>query len=186
MSKYFKNNYSEINYPIENNDNPGLRNAQLGAIHSISSFFTLNKTKPAIIVMPTGSGKTAVLTMVPFVVKSKKILVVTPAKMVRQQITEEFSLLKTLHKTEVFKDMIFKPEVYEMKHKIENEDLESIKKADVIVATPICALSLTKSNNFKKLFDLTLIDEAHHVPAKTWTKILLNMNHTKKVLFTEL
>ena len=80
MSKYFQNNYNKINYPIENDDNPGLRNAQLGAIHSISSFFTLNETKPVLIVMPTGSGKTAVLTMVPFVLKSKKVLVVTPAK----------------------------------------------------------------------------------------------------------
>jgi len=88
VSKYFQNNYNEVNYPIEKSDNPGLRNAQLGAIHSISSFFTLNKTKPAIIVMPTGSGKTAVLIMVPFVVKSKKVLVVTPAKMVRQQIAD--------------------------------------------------------------------------------------------------
>jgi len=184
VSKYFQNNYNKINYPIENDDNPGLRNAQLGAIHSISSFFTLNETKPVLIVMPTGSGKTAVLTMVPFVLKSKKVLVVTPAKMVRQQITEEFSLLKTLHKAGVFKAKISKPEVYEMKHKIENEDLESVEKADVVVATPICALSLTKCDKYKNLFGLTLIDEAHHVPAKTWTEILLNMKHTKKVLFT--
>jgi len=184
VSKYFQNNYNKINYPIENDDNPGLRNAQLGAIHSISSFFTLNETKPVLIVMPTGSGKTAVLTMVPFVLKSKKVLVVTPAKMVRQQITEEFSLLKTLHKAGVFKAKISKPEVYEMKHKIENEDLKLVEKADVVVATPICALSLTKCDKYKNLFGLTLIDEAHHVPAKTWTEILLNMKHTKKVLFT--
>ena len=184
MKQYFKSNYDQINYPIGNEENPGLRNAQLGAIHSISSFFTLNQTKPALIVMPTGSGKTAVLTMVPFVLKSEKVLVVTPAKMVRQQITEEFSLLKTLEKAEVFTEGISKPEVYEMKHKFENEDLESIKKADVVVATPICALSLTNNDQFKKLFDLTLIDEAHHVPAKTWTEILLNMAHSKKVLFT--
>ncbi|MFW5794766.1 MAG: DEAD/DEAH box helicase [Bacillota bacterium] len=184
MKQYFKNNYNKVNYPIGDDDNPGLRNAQLGAIHSISSFFTLNETKPALIVMPTGSGKTAVLTMVPFVLKSDKVLVVTPAKMVRQQIKEEFSLLKTLHKARVFKDKIDKPEVYEMKHKIENEDLESIEKAEVVVATPICALSLSKYSKYKNLFDLTLIDEAHHVPAKTWTEILLNMKHTKKVLFT--
>jgi len=184
MKQYFKSNYDEINYPIGDDDNPGLRNAQIGAIHSISSFFTLKETKPALIVMPTGSGKTAVLTMVPFVLKSEKVLVVTPAKMVRQQITEEFSLLKTLDKAEVIADGIPKPEVYEMKHKFENEDLESIKKADVVIATPICALSLTNNDQFKKLFDLTLIDEAHHVPAKTWTEILLNMAHSKKLLFT--
>lgn len=183
MKKYFADNYNNINYPI-GDDSPGLRNSQLGAIHSISSFFTLNKTKPALIVMPTGSGKTAVLTMVPFVLKSEKVLVVTPAKMVRQQISEEFLLLKTLEKAEVLKDEISKPLVYEMEHKFENENSESIRKADVVVATPICALSLANNAQFKKLFDLTLIDEAHHVPAKTWTEILLNMAHSKKVLFT--
>jgi len=31
---------------------------------------------------------------------------------------------------------------------------------------------------------LVLIDEAHHIPAPKWEKILLNIKHTKHFLFT--
>ena len=49
-------------------------NAQIGAIHAISSYFTMPRNKATIIVMPTGSRKTAELMMSPFVKGSKKHL----------------------------------------------------------------------------------------------------------------
>ena len=58
MGNYFEIHYNAIKYPIDSEKSRGLRNAQLGAIHAISSFFTLNKKDAAIVIMPTGSGKT--------------------------------------------------------------------------------------------------------------------------------
>ena len=55
LRNYFSRNYSKLKYPKADKKTNGLRNAQLGAIHSISSFFTLNKSKAAIVVMPTGA-----------------------------------------------------------------------------------------------------------------------------------
>ena len=40
LKKYFEKNYRKITYPIDTPKVKGLRNAQLGAIHAISSFFT--------------------------------------------------------------------------------------------------------------------------------------------------
>ena len=60
---YFSNFYNRINYPIATETTRGLRNAQLGAIYAIGSHFTINKIEPALVVMPTGSGKTAVLNL---------------------------------------------------------------------------------------------------------------------------
>ncbi len=57
---YFENNYDKVRYPIRKPNEPGLRRAQIGAIHRIASYFT-TENEPAIVVMPTGSGKTAVL-----------------------------------------------------------------------------------------------------------------------------
>ena len=57
---YFSSNYNRINYPISTETVKGLRNAQIGAIHAIGSHFTLFKDEAAIVIMPTGSGKTAV------------------------------------------------------------------------------------------------------------------------------
>ncbi|TJX68950.1 DEAD/DEAH box helicase [Soehngenia saccharolytica] len=184
MNSYFSKNYRKIEYPKADGMNSGLRNAQLGAIHSISSFFTLNKAKAAIVVMPTGSGKTTVLMMTPYVLESNKVLVITPSKLVRSQVSEEFSTLKILIKVNVFSDRINKPRVFEMKSLYKEDHDNQIENSDVIVATPQVGLSLSRAENIRNKFDLVLIDEAHHVPAKTWTEILENVNEAKHVLFT--
>ena len=59
--EYFSNHYSDLKFFLSNIENEGLRNAQIGALHAIGSYFTLYKKNPALIVMPTGSGKTTVL-----------------------------------------------------------------------------------------------------------------------------
>lgn len=184
MDNYFSDNYCKIEYPKSSNNANGLRNAQLGAIHSISSFFTLNSSKAAVIIMPTGSGKTAVLMMTPYVLETKKILVITPSRLVRSQVCEEFSTLKTLTKINVLPFNIEKPRIFEMKHLYDEEQNHDINMADVVIATPTVGLSLSNSDIMKRKFDLVLIDEAHHVPAKTWTEILENMIEAKQVLFT--
>lgn len=184
MKNYFSKNYNKLTYPKAIAETKGLRNAQLGAIHSISSFFTLNKSKAAIVVMPTGSGKTAVLMMTPYVLESNKVLIITPSKLVRSQVADEYSTLKTLIKTKVFPKNIKRPKVLEMK-KLYKEEYDSLlENADVIVATPQVGWSLSQEEKIKNIFDLVLIDEAHHVPAKTWTEILENINEAKHVLFT--
>ncbi len=71
MKHYFISHYKNLKYTKDCKKHRGLRNAQIGAIHAISSFFTLNKSKTAIVVMPTGSGKTAVLMMTPYVLLKK-------------------------------------------------------------------------------------------------------------------
>lgn len=70
MGNYFKIHYNAVKYPIDSEKSRGLRNAQLGAIHAISSFFTLNKKEAAIVIMPTGSGKTAVLMLTPYLIRN--------------------------------------------------------------------------------------------------------------------
>lgn len=184
MGAYFSTNYSKIKYPKADDKMDGLRNSQLGAIHSISSFFTLNKSKAAVIIMPTGSGKTAVLMMTPYVLESNKVLIVTPSRLVRSQIAEEYSTLKTLTGINVLPDNIKKPKVFEMKTLYKEEQNTLIDNADVIIVTPQVGLSLSRVEEIKSKFDLVLIDEAHHVPAKTWTEILENINKAKHILFT--
>lgn len=184
MRTYFGNNYSKITYPIDSKENRGLRNAQLGALHSVSSYFTLDKKDAAIVIMPTGAGKTAVLMLVPYLIRKEKVLVVTPSKMVRGQIAEDFSELKTLCTANVFKDTMKKPTVYEMEHLFNDKYIKDLEVADVIVATPSCALSLSECEWAKSNIDLVEVDEAHHTPAKIWQQILVNLCDATHVLFT--
>ena len=180
---YFTEAYTNIKYPIGTEMTPGLRNAQLGAVHAIASFDTLQKKIAGIIVMPTGSGKTAVLMMTPYIINSKKVLVVTPSIMVRGQIFEDFNNLYTLKKSNVFASSIHSPKIYELKNKYSEDVREDIINADVVLATPQCALSLSESV-LSNDFDLVLVDEAHHVPAPTWQQILINIHEARKYLFT--
>ena len=184
MDSYFEKQYKKLKFVKGTNTSPGLRNAQMGSIHAISSYFTIQRNKAAIIVMPTGSGKTAVLMMSPYVVGSKKALVVTPSVMVRGQIVEDFAALRTLCNATVFNNSAKKPKIYELKNMYSEVHYEAICSADIVVATPKCALSLSKTEGTPEKFDLVLIDEAHHVPAKTWEQILININEAKHILFT--
>lgn len=63
---YFSDLYGLVNYPIASKHSRGLRNAQIGAIHAITSHSTLEPVDAAVIVMPTGSGKTTVLMLAPY------------------------------------------------------------------------------------------------------------------------
>ena len=112
--------------------------------------------------MPTGSGKTAVLMMAPYILESNKTLIVTSSVMVRGQITEDFEDLRTLRKAGVFNDSISKPAVFELKHTYNEQVSEEIIKSDVVIATPQCALSLSECEDIRNKFDLVLVDESHH------------------------
>lgn len=184
MEKYFSKNYKKITYPVDSAQSRGLRNAQLGAVHAIASFFTLNQRTAAITVMPTGAGKTAVLMLVPYLLSKNKVLVVTPSTMVRGQIAEDFQNLSTLCRANVFKESIAKPAVFEMQHKYKDDMIAELDAANVIVASPQCALSLSETDWAIKNITLVEVDEAHHTPAKTWQQILINLNTATHVLFT--
>lgn len=84
---YFEENYKNIALSIDKGtpETKGLRKAQIGAIHAIASHFTL-KTDPALVVMPTGSGKTAVLMVAAYLLEANRVLIVTPSRLVRNSI----------------------------------------------------------------------------------------------------
>lgn len=185
--KYFKSNYSRINYPISEANNIGLRNAQLGAIHAIGAHFTLYKEEAALISMPTGSGKTLVLALAPYLLKANRVLVITSSVLVRGQIIAEFSTLQTLKGLNVFHSNLALPKVKEIKTPIKTEsEWKDCLKYDVVVGIPnsINQGITIAVNPPKDLFDLILVDEAHHVPAFTWTNIITYFSLSYKIFFT--
>ncbi len=184
---YFKKNYSRINLPISESSKKGLRNAQIGAIHAIGSHFTVNKDTSAIVIMPTGSGKTAVLVLASYLLRAKRVLVLSSSVLVRGQIVNEFRDLITLKYCNVFHKDLESPKVKEIKSAIKTaKDWNELKKYDVVIGIP---KSLNEGINgtlrpSENLFDLILVDEAHHVPAYTWSNIVSAFSKAKKVYFT--
>ena len=62
--------------------------------------------KTAVFLMPTSSWKTAVLMISLHVLEANKVLVVTPSKLVRNQISGEYSTLVALTKLNVLDEKI--------------------------------------------------------------------------------
>lgn len=183
---FFSDNYLHLRLPVRTDDEPGLRRAQLGAIYAIGAHFTV-RSEPALVSLPTGSGKTAVLMITAFLQRATRALVVTPSRLVRNQIAEEFSSLSTLSGIGVYPDSAPRPAVQEVSSRItSNEQWEALREFDVAVATPnsISPFLDDVPTPPDDLFDLLLIDEAHHAPASTWNKLIDSFSEGRKALFT--
>ena len=187
---YFQKNYSKIDLTPDSETKIQFRRPQIGAIHSIASYFTRslerNDLDPAIIVLPTGSGKTAVLVLSPFLLKVKRVLIITQSQIVRRQIYSEFSELLLLKKLKILPENMQSPRVYELDKMLKSKkQWQELMKNDVIISTPAC-ISPQYKNIYqapKDAFDLILYDEGHHLPAKTWFGIS-NYFDSMEILFT--
>ncbi|GAB3828654.1 DEAD/DEAH box helicase [Hymenobacter jeollabukensis] len=165
----------------------GLRENQVGAVGAILAHFSVRKD-PALVSMPTGTGKTAVMIAACYALRASKILVVTPSQMVRKQIAKHFKLRSDLINNEVLSPDSPEPRVYELKNVIHSkaEWDEILTNHDVVVGIPgtlnqIEELPQVLESN---AFDVVLVDEAHHSRAKSWTYLLTHFSPAKRILVT--
>lgn len=184
---YFSENYPLFRYPLgEGDERPGFRLAQLGAIHAAAAHF-VTRSEPGIITMPTGSGKTAVLAAAAFVLRAERILIIAPSRLVREQIAEEIASLKTLREAGAVPESTPAPKVFTTKKRVTTaEEWEAMRGFDVVVGT-IQSISPEYQEIPEPpadLFDLVLVDEAHHSPARTWKAVLDHFAGAKRLLFT--
>jgi superfamily II DNA or RNA helicase len=183
---YFEPHYSDLRWPLAGGRNQGLRLPQWGDLHAIAAHFS-NNSEPAIITMPTGSGKTAVLMSSAFVLRSRRALVITPSRIVREQIADEFRILRVLRTLGVVDPGLPTPSVYPVVGTVQTaRDWAELSHHDVIVSLPnsISPGIAGVSGPPADFFDLVLIDEAHHGPARTWRALLDRLQSAKQVHFT--
>ncbi len=137
--------------------------------------------------MPTGAGKTAVAVASAFTLRAKRVLVITPSRLLREQITEKFETLVDLEKIQALPPMMARPKVKNQRKRVQNEDeWEELRDYDVVVSTVygISGLDGSVPDIPVDLFDLVIVDEAHHSPAATWTRALENLESAKQLLLT--
>lgn len=137
--------------------------------------------------MPTGSGKTAVMIILPYLLGSNRILVVTPSKLLRQQIDAEFSSLRILSQSGAAIESMPRPRTKAVASRLSERDAwQQLDDYDVIVGTPNVLSPgspgvVAPPSGF---FDLVIFDEAHHVPAPTYTALLESLPQVPAALFT--
>ncbi|GHT08445.1 hypothetical protein FACS189426_04080 [Bacteroidia bacterium] len=169
----------------------GLRPLQIGALHSILAHWSISE-KPALVVMPTGTGKTETMLCLLIANQSSKTLVIVPSESLRTQISKKYIRLGILKQFEIISKHALYPKVSVLKKSIDTmEDVEKILDANVIISTPYILASLKKGktdlfNRIVKECSHLIVDEAHHVVAQTWREIKLNFETQKKpiLLFT--
>jgi len=164
--------------------NSGFRPGQLGALHAAVSHFSVYE-EPAILSLPTGYGKTAVMMALPFILSAARVLVVEPSDVLRRQTAAHFASLSTLRKLRLVKPELANPLVKSQKGRpISVEEWNALIDNDVVVSTPASTSPLNLPQSPQDLFDLVIFDEAHHAPAETWAAYLKHYVGARFVFLT--
>lgn len=171
------------------NKTTGFRIAQLGAIYAIKSHWTIS-VNPATIVMPTGTGKTEVMIATVISEQCKKTCIIVPSNLLRKQTAKRFCTLEKLREIGAITDKFKNPTVGVIisTPKSSDELNELVTKSNVIITT----MALLCQKEFKSKYlatfvsmcDTVIIDEAHHIPANSWSKIKKSFFQAKCLQFT--
>lgn len=148
---------------------------------------------PALIVTPTGSGKSAMIAMLLYLLQAHKAAIITPSHEISKQIAATLGLYNDK------KSFFEKAELLKEKNDLDKflERPQLIQKSSEVfqAASNLCIVNAQKFggksgaslinkvnakdeevvsdiNEFFRQFDLLLIDEAHHYPAETWKRIV--------------
>lgn len=179
---YFADNTLALN--LVNAPNTGFRPGQLGALHSALAHFSVYD-EPAILSLPTGYGKTALIMALPFLLKARRVLVVEPSDALRQQTTSHFKELSVLRRLGVILADAPNPAV--LGQKGAPADVHAWKKVveqDVVVSTPQSLSPSVAPQAAHDLFDVIIFDEAHHAPADTWSAFLSHYPNARSIFLT--
>lgn len=164
--------------------NTGFRPGQLGALHSSLAHFSVYD-EPAILTLPTGYGKTALIMALPFLLRAKRLLVIEPSDALRRQTTSHFKELSVLRRLRVIDEATPNPKVHSQKGAPEHAaDWSHLADQDLVISTPQSLSPAIAHQASPDLFDVIIFDEAHHAPAETWAAFLAYYRNAKFVFLT--
>lgn len=147
----------------------GLRSPQIGALHALMSHIEYGE-ESAIVVMPTGTGKTE--TMISFLVANacRKVFIVVPSDALRTQTYRKFKTLGLLPKLGLVPNDITLPKVKLVKESLDETSwIETINNNNVIITTMALAdkTSPRVRQHLREKISYLFVDEAHHSKAET-------------------
>ncbi|WP_160687494.1 DEAD/DEAH box helicase family protein [Clostridium sp. C2-6-12] len=167
--------------------NKKLRQPQIEAYIKIRDYMNINANGEALVVLPTGTGKSGLISIAPFEVSKGRVLIITPG------IVTKDSVVKSLHPMEenfwVNYDVIFDPEDMPIVEEYSSDMLDSsLRKCNFVITNIHKLYSENKKSLINRVspdfFDMIIVDEAHHAPAKTWVEVLSYFKDAKKLYLT--
>lgn len=185
---YFGENESKVDIKVKAKESgTGLRECQAGAFWAIKAHFTTDNS-PAILSLPTGAGKTALMMLVALGIKATRVLIVVPSIVLRDQTFDKFKKLDGLKISKVIPKDLDGPKCKKLETSVVSDDKwEELKDFDVTIATPNVISSIYNPDIIdppKGLFDLVFFDEAHHTKAPSWEALIEIFSDSKQILLT--
>jgi hypothetical protein len=114
-----------------------------------------------------------------------RVLVLVPNVQLREQIVEQFSSQSQLISLGVLSPDVEPPSVHGMTGR--TSDWESLRSHDIVVALPNSISPAQYEETLRPpsdLFDMVIVDEAHHAPASTWQAVLDHFAARRRLLLT--
>lgn len=167
--------------------NKKLREPQITAYIKIEEYFKNNPRGEALVVLPTGTGKSGLISIAPYGVSDGRVLIITPGLVTKK------SVVKTLHPLEdnfwINYDVLFDPEDLPV---VEEYDVDMLRssliKCNFVIAN-VHKLYEQNPNSLlnvvpRDFFDMIIVDEAHHSVANTWQTALDYFPNAKRLHVT--
>lgn len=165
----------------------GLRSPQIGALHAVLARWVVTDD-PATVVMPTGTGKTETMLALLVGQRLRRLLIVVPTVALRDQIAAKFLTLGVLQKHGVISAAARFPVVGTMEKR--PRDLAEVNAlfacCNVVVTNMhvIAGCNGALQESMAEWCSHVFVDEAHHLPAKTWDAFKRRMMSKVIVQFT--
>lgn len=170
-------------------DNDRLWEPQILAYYDIYTHFKSSKgNEHAVVILPTGTGKTGVMALAPFGISDGRVLIITPQLVIKDHVVDSLDPTNPTNfwmNQRVFNSFDQLPIVVEYDKDIKQSDLDHAN----IVILNVHKLQARSRNSLlekvpKDFFDMIIIDEAHHSPARTWDNALKYFDSAKVLKVT--
>ena len=164
--------------------NPLLRIPQSEGYEAIQRYYLSTGNREIGIVLPVGCGKSGLIAITPFALKSKRVLVIAPGIRIKEQLAEDFNPVN--------------PDMFYLKCEIITGDdfpepaiidgtktnMTDLDESDVVI-TNIHQIQGKENKLLMQLppdyFDLIIVDEAHHNVAESWNSVRAHFPDSKIV-----
>lgn len=185
---YYNEHYFEMSNP-NIYENEELREPQIqGYFKVYDHFIVKNKMTHAIIVLPTGVGKTGLMGILPFHICKGRALIITPQLTIKDAVVDSLDPENPesfWYKRRIFKNIHEMPTLVEYTNGVKQEVLDTANIVVLNIHKLQARLSSSPLNFLPaNYFDMIIIDEAHHSTANTWVATVEHFHKAKVVKLT--
>lgn len=168
-----------------------LRDCQSGAYEAIQKHFSdENAEKHVLIQLPTGTGKSALIAILPFRLTKKKVLILAPNLTLANQLERDLDFTAN-PESNIYKklgilsdEQLNSSELFTLRLE-KTANFNDIEKHQIIISNYHQLNDIEKwFKNREDVIDLIIIDEAHHQKANTYKKIIQFFKNAKVVSLT--